>query len=132
MLKQHKGEFHAWLSGRIRNAARGQIFSHEQGIYIDIETARASVFLEHTKRRGEYNKKEQAEVTQSKALDQAKADPNDPWAFERTKTHLENGLCDLEDYDVEFRRITVDMLDLLTGEVIGRKMQDVPMRMRRA
>lgn len=132
MLKLHKDNFDAWLSGRIRNAARGQILDLEQGIYVDVATARSHVFLEHARRRGEYNKKEQTDAVRQVSLDQAKADPNDPWAFSRTKTHLENGLCDLDDYHVEFARITVDMLDLLTGEVIGRKMADVPMRVRRA
>ncbi|KKL05408.1 hypothetical protein LCGC14_2606310 [marine sediment metagenome] len=132
MLKLHRDSFHAWLSGRIRAASQGQILDHETGEYVEAVTATSRVFLEHTRRRAQYNKQEQKAAIHDKALDQAKADPNDPFSYARVKAHLEGGLCELDDYSVEFRRITVDMLDLITGEVIGRKMQDVPMRVRRA
>jgi len=108
------------------------ILDHETGERVDIATAPSRVFLEHTKRRGEYTKKNQSASVQAKALDQAKTDPNDPFSYARTKAHLENGLCELDDYGVEFRRITVDMIDLITGEVVGRKMADVPRRVKRA
>ncbi len=132
MLKLHRDSFHAWLSGRIRAASQGQILDHETGEYVEVATAPARVFLEHTRRRAQYNRQEQKATIQAKALDQAKADPNDPFIYARTKAHLEGGLCELEDYGIEFRRTTVDMSDLITGEVVGRTMQDVPMRMRRA
>lgn len=132
MLKLHKDNFNAWLSHRIMLASRGSILDFETGEYVDVATARGRVFLDHTSRRGQHNKQQQAPLVKAKALDQAKADPNDPWTFARTKMHLENGLCELDDYSVEFNRVTVDMQDLITGEVIGRKTQDVPMRVRRA
>ncbi len=131
MLKLHSNNFNAWLSGRIRAASQGMILDHQTGDRVEVATAKNSIFLEHTRRRAEYNRKEQALSIEQKALDQAKADPNDPWAFARTKAHLQNGLCELEDYSVDFNRVTVDLYDF-SGEVIGRKMADVPMRIRRA
>ncbi|MCH7605135.1 hypothetical protein IID24_04085 [Patescibacteria group bacterium] len=45
---------------------------------------------------------------------------------------MENGLCEVHDYGVDFQRMTIDLFDLVTGEIVGRRMADVPMRMRRA
>ena len=132
MIKLHRDNFDAWLSGRIRAASQGTILDFETGEYVEVATAPSRIFLEHTKRRAELYKSQHKAGSHSRAIDQAKADPNDPFTYARTKTHLEGGLCELEDYSVEFKRITVDMLDLITGEVIGRKMADVPMRIRRA
>ena len=127
-----KDDGQAFLTGRIRAASTGTIWDFDRQDYVDVATAPARVFLEHTRRRAEKLKKDHSLIIQAKALDQAKSEPNDPFAFARTKTHLQGGLCELDDYDVEFKRITVDLTDLFSGEVIGRTMQDVPMRRRRA
>ncbi len=131
MLKLHTDSFHAWLSSRIRNASTGMIFDPETGESVDIATAPSRVFLEHTRRRAEYHKKEYKEQIHNLARDQAKADPDDPFIYARTKTHLEHGICALDDYGIEFRRVTVDLMDF-NGEVVGRKTADVPMKMKRA
>ncbi len=131
MLKINKDSFSSWMAGRIRRASQGSILDFSTGQYVEIETAPASVLLEHTRRRGEYQKKEQSAVVLSKSLDQAKADPNDPFAFARTKTHLENGLCALEDYSVEFQKAAVEVIDF-SGEVVGKTMRDVARNVKRA
>lgn len=131
MLRIEKGDFFYWLMSRIRRASQGEILDLEQGFLVNVETARSEVFLEHTRRRGEFHKQKEAAAVHQLSLDQAKADPNDPFAFARTKTHLENGLCNLEDYNVDFRKVATDLYDL-SGEVVGRKMVDVPMKVRRA
>ena len=131
MFKSKKNEFNSWLSNRIRRASTGVILNFDTGEHVEVETARSEVFLDHTHRRGDYNKKKYPEDIRRIALDQARADPNDPFAFARVKTHLENGLCNLDDYGVTFKRISVDLLDF-SDQVIGRKMVDVPMKVRRA
>ena len=131
MLKIHKDSFNSWLAGRIRAATRGLIQDLETGEYIEVATARSPVFLEHTRRRGAYNKNQQKAVVLQKSLDQAKADLNDPFTFARTKTHLENGLCALEDYSVEFQKAAVEVIDF-SGEVVGKTMRDVARNVKRA
>ena len=126
-----RNEFHSWLSNRIRRASTGEILDFDTGERVDVETARSEVFLDHTHRKGAYNKKNNPALIRQIALDQAKADPNDPFTFARVKTHLENGLCNLDDYGVTFKRVSVDLLDF-SDQVIGRKMADVPMKVRRA
>lgn len=127
-----KDDGQAFLTGRIRAASTGTIWDFELEEYVDVATAPARVFLEHTRRRAEKLKRDHKETIQSKALDQAKSEPNDPFAYARTKMHLQGGLCELDDYDVEFKRVTTDVNDLFSGEVVGRTMRDVPMRRRRA
>jgi len=131
MFKSKKNEFNSWLSNRIRRASTGSILNFDTGEHVEVETARSEVFLDHTHRKGAYNKKNNAALIRQTALDQAKADPNDPFVFARVKTHLENGLCNLDDYGVTFKRVSVDLLDF-SDNVIGRKMADVPMKIRRA
>ncbi len=131
MPKGKNDQFNAWLSNRIYKAATGEIKDFEQDIYVDIATARSDVFLDHTRRKGDYNRQKYPAQIERISLDQAKADPNDPFAFARTKTHLEVGLCNLDDYGVDFKRVSVDMLDF-SNTIVGRKMVDVPMKVRRA
>ncbi len=60
MFKKHNKDFSSWMTSRIRVASSGVILDLEEGSYIEVGTAKSSVFLEHTKRRGEYHKKEQS------------------------------------------------------------------------
>ena len=131
MLKMHKNDFNTWLSGRIRAASTGQILDHALGEYINVATAPSRVFLEHTQRKGDYNRKENPSIIEGKALDQAKASNSDPFIYGRTKTHLQKGICDLEDYGVEWQRVTVDLLDF-NDKVVGRTMREMAMKVRRA
>ncbi len=131
MFKSKKNEFASWLLNRIRRASTGEILDFETGEYVNVETARGDVFLEHTKRRGDYNKQKSSALILQKASDQAKADPNDPFTAARVRTHLENGLCNPDDYGVTFKRVSVDLLDF-SDQVVGRKMVDMPMKVRRA
>lgn len=130
MQKTYKGDFNSWLTARIRTASNGLILSFDTGKMVPVDTARADVFLEHTKRRAEFNKTRHAKLIESLARDQAEADPNDPFAYQRAKTHLEGGLCGMDDYGVEFGRLPVEDKDI-TGKVIGTRMARSPMKMRR-
>ena len=43
-------------------------------------------------------------LCQAIAAKQKKANPSDPFTYDRVMAHLLNGLCVISDYEVEFRR----------------------------
>jgi len=50
-----------------------------------------------------YNK-ENLNLCQLIAIKQKKANPSDPFTYDRVMAHLLNGLCVISDYEVEFRK----------------------------
>ena len=45
-------------------------------------------------------------TAKAKARLMARADPSDPFTYNRVLTHILNGVCVASDYDVEFRKET--------------------------
>ncbi len=125
-----KNDFHAWLAGRIRTASVGKIWDFDAEEYVDVATAPARIFLEHTHRRAQKNQASFAADIHQKALDQAEADKSDPFSYNRTRTELDLGLCELDDYSVEFGRKPVTIFDF-NGKILGARMAKTPMKMRR-
>ena len=131
MNKQHNSSFFHWMSSKIKAGCSGKVLDFEANEFIPAITATSRVLLAHTHARGAYHRDQQAQRVYFKALEQAKADPNDPFAFNRCKSHLENGICALEDYSVEFRRSAIDMLDITGERIVGKKVVDFPTNMKR-
>jgi len=132
MKRSNRDNFASWMAGKIRVASSGMILDHATGEIINVPTAPSRVFLEHTNRRAGLHRTIYKEVIHRKALDQAKADSSNPFAYAKTLSELNNGLCELDDYDVKFVKQTVDMLDLTSlNKVLGRKVIDMPINVRR-
>ena len=96
-----------WMNARVKKNVRGSILDRETGEHVEVMTARASVFLAETAARADFNNTHYPHQIIQLASDQAKASNSDPFAHDRTRTHLENGLCAMQDYNVDFQKIFI-------------------------
>ncbi len=104
-------DLYSWMTGRINQASKGVILNHETKELVRVSEAPSRIFLEHTSRRGAYNREFYTVQVERSAADQAKAEKSDPFTRDRVRTHLHVGLCNMEDYKVEFKKGEVEILD---------------------
>lgn len=119
-----------WMSGKISKACSGVILDHDTNEIVDVRTARASTFLGHTHRLGNYQREKYKLVIPDIANNQAKADKSDPFIRDRVLTHLRGGLCTINDYQVEFDKVEIPLTDI-EGNNVGVMHQEVPKNMKR-
>ncbi len=123
-------DLYSWMTGRINQASKGMILDHEAKQLIRVNEAPSRIFLEHTSRRAAYNRDFYTVQVERSASDQAKAEKSDPFTRDRIRTHLRGGLCNMEDYSVEFKKKEEDVLDL-SGKAVITIVTETPTNMKR-